>query len=146
MLAIWEGEVSLSSLAPALVGTSVSTTNPSPSPDPNPDPNQLLLEKHPFSRKLHAKCLRVTMELLQQAINYRHPLYVEFFPDDVLTREFEKNLAEQATLYPCSQYLLDHITPVGNVREGRPGGWVGKGGVGGGAKEGLKGGGMGGGR
>ena len=80
MLAIWEGEVSLSSLAPALVGTSVSTTNPSPSPDPNPDPNQLLLEKHPFSRKLHAKCLRVTMELLQQAINYRHPLYVEFFP------------------------------------------------------------------
>ena len=56
---------------------------------------ELLLDKHPFSKKLHAKQLRVTMELLQQTINYRHPLYVEFFPDDVLTREFEKNLAEQ---------------------------------------------------
>ena len=110
------------SLEPALVGTPVSTTSPSPSP--NPEPEQELLEKHPFSRKLHAKCLRVTMELLQQTINYRHPLYVDFFPDDVLTREFEKNLAEQATLYPCSQhYFLDHVTPVGNVGEGRPGGW-----------------------
>jgi len=120
--AVWEGEVRLNSLDPALVGTPVSSTNPSPSP--NPEPEQELLEKHPFSRKLHAKCLRVTMELLQQTIHYRHPLYVDFFPDDVLTREFEKNLAEQATLYPCSQYyLLDHITPVGNVGEGRPGGW-----------------------
>ena len=64
MRAVWEGEVRLNSLDPALVGTPVSSTNPSPSP--NPEPEQELLEKHPFSRKLHAKCLRVTMELLQQ--------------------------------------------------------------------------------
>ena len=50
------------SLEPALVGTPVSTTNPSPSP--NPERKQELLEKHPFSRKLHAKCLRVTMVTL----------------------------------------------------------------------------------
>ena len=51
------------------------------------------------------------MEMLQQTINYRHPLYVEFFPDDVLTREFEKNLAEQAM--PYMKPVLDHIKPVG---------------------------------
>ena len=51
------------------------------------------------------------MELLQQTINYRHPLYVEFFPDDVLTREFEKNLAEQAM--PYMKPVLGHIKPVG---------------------------------
>ena len=62
MRAVWEGEVRLNSLEPALVATPVSTTNPSP----KPEPEQELLEKHPFSRKLHAKCLRVTMELLQQ--------------------------------------------------------------------------------
>ena len=62
MRAVWEGEVRLNSLEPALAGTPVSTTNPSP----KPEPEQELLEKHPFSRKLHAKCLRVTMELLQQ--------------------------------------------------------------------------------
>ena len=68
---------------------------------------ELLLEKHPFSRKLHAKCLRVTMDLLQQTINYRHPLYVDFFPDDVLTREFEKNLAEQGLLSAKSHKLYE---------------------------------------
>ena len=64
MRAFWEGEVRLNSREPALVAPPVSTTSPSPSP--KPEPEQELLEKHPFSRKLHAKCLRVTMELLQQ--------------------------------------------------------------------------------
>ena len=72
MRAVWEGEVRRNSLEPALVGTPVSSTNPSPSP--NPERKQELLEKHPFSRKLHAKCLRVTMVTLTLTLALPLPL------------------------------------------------------------------------
>jgi hypothetical protein len=66
-----------------------------------------LLHDYPFSKKLHSKKLRETNDLLAQIITYQHPLFAQFWPNQVLTREFEKGLAEQGLLSTKSQKMYE---------------------------------------
>jgi len=57
-----------------------------------------LLTDAPFSKKAHRKHQRELAELLEGCITHRHPLFRDFFPNQALTRDFEKRLAEAGLL------------------------------------------------
>lgn len=66
-----------------------------------------LLKDSPFSKKAHRRHQRELNELLEECITHRHPLFREFFPNQVLTRDFEKQLAEQGLLSAKTSKLYE---------------------------------------
>ena len=78
---------------------------------------KLLLDEAPFSKKQHSKHLRETNELLEKLIPPTHVLYRDFFPNRVLTREFEKGLAEQGLLSHKTQKLYEARLKAENFRK-----------------------------